>query len=449
LYLWYITRAMSSVRRWIVGLFGLLLAVQVQAATDTLDWRQFNGRERVSADITTWVVQVLHENVAAATGWEIYVEPGAKERVSTKFKDRSPGEALSRLLGNLSYALLPQTNGPSKLYVFRNSRSDATLQVKAAKKKKLIDETKPIENELIVKLKPGANIDDIAKALGAKVVGRLDDLNAYRLQFEDGASADAARKSLDANEKVESIENNYPISRPEQTAYLNQGSGAAMNLNVKPGDSNGKTIIGLIDTAVQRGGPMDAFLMGSESVAGEATPGTDYPTHGTAMLQALLLGAQAGVNGQATLDLSVYHVDAYGNNANTTTFQLAQAVIKAMEAGANSLNISSGGPVNSPMLEQVIQLALKNGINIYAAAGNEPTGQPVYPAAIPGVTGVGALGRDGTPAPFSNFGEHVDIYGPGTVPINFNNQPLWVSGTSPATAYEAGKIAVTKPAASK
>ena len=437
-------------KRLVLSLLALamleLFAARVAAATDSLDWRQFKGREQVSADIATWDVQALLENIAAATGWEIYVEPNTKHQVSTKFKDRPPGDALKLLLGDLSFALMPQTDGPSKLYVFRNSRSDATLQVRATKRKKSIDETKPIENELIVKVKPGANIDEIAKALGAKVVGRLDDLSAYRLQFEDGAAAEAARNKLDANPDVESIENNYPISRPEQSAYLNQGSGPPLNLNLKPGNSGGQKIVGLIDTAVQKwGGPLDAFLMASESVAGEATPGMDYPTHGTAMLETLLRGAQTGAGGGTTLDLKVYHVDAYGNNANTSTFQLAQALIKAIEAGANPINISSGGPVNSPILAQVVASAIKNGIDIYAAAGNEPTGLPVYPAAIPGVTGVGAMGRDGRPTGYSNYGEHVDIYGPGTVPISFRDQLQWISGTSGATAFEAGRSAATRP----
>lgn len=438
------------IRRAVLLMTVLLAVFHVEGATDALDWRQFNGRERVSADISTWDLQILLENVAAATGWDIYVEPDTKHRVSTKFKDRPPGEALDRLLGNLSFALVPQADGPNKLYVFRNSKSDATVQVKAAKKRKRIDETKPIDNELIVKLKPGANIDDIAKALGAKVVGRLEDLNAYRLQFENGAATDEARKNLDDNPDVDSIENNYPISRPEQTANLNQGSGPPLNLDIKPGNSGGQTIVGLIDTAVQRwGGPMDAFLMDATSVAGESTPGMDYPTHGTAMAETLLRGAQAASNGDTSLDLKILPVDIYGNNANTTTFQITEGLLRAIAAGANPINISSGGPINSPLLEQVVKSALANGINIFAAAGNEPTGQPVYPAAINGVTGVGALGRDGTPAPFSNFGEHVDIYGPGTVPISFNNQLQWVSGTSPATAYEAGKSAVAKPTASK
>lgn len=442
----YCAHVNSAGRFRIVALLLALLALcdGTRAATDSLDWRAVKGREQVSADISTWDLRTVLENIASASGWDIYVEPETRQAVSTKFKNRPPGEALKLLLGNLSFALLPQTNGPSKLYVFRNSRADATLQVKAAKKKKLIDESKPIENELIVKLKPGANIDEIAKALGAKVVGRLDKLNAYRLQFDDAAATEDARKSLESNSEVDGIENNYPISRPEQNAQLSQGSGPPLSLNIKPGNTGGQVVVGLIDTAVQKwGGPADAFLLPGESVAGEATPDPEYPTHGTAMLDALLNGASQCANGQP-VNLRVLPIDIYGNNANTSTFQIMQGLVRAIEGGANPINISSGGPVSSPLLDQIVTSALKNGISIYAAAGNEPTGAPVYPAAIPGVTGVGALGRDGKPAPFSNFGAFVDVYGPGTVPVNFNNRLLWVSGTSPATAFESGRDACSR-----
>ncbi len=437
--------------KWVCTLAVLLWSCRAPAATNSLDWRQIKGREQVSADIATWDLNTVLENIAAATGWDIYVEPNTKEKVSTKFKDRPAGDALKLLLGNLSFALLPQTNGPNKLYVFRNLKSDATLQVKAPRKKKLIDETKAIENELVAKLKPGENIDDLAKEWGAKVTGRLDKLNAYRLQFDDAAATEEARKKLESDPNVESIENNYPISRPEQSAQLSPGSGAPLNLNVTPGDSGGQTIVGLIDTVVQKwGGPADAFLMPGQSVAGEAHPGADYPTHGTAMAETILRGAADAARGQSTLDLKILNIDVYGDNPTTSTFQLTEGLIKAVEAGANPINMSLGSPMNSPLLNQAVTSALKNGVQIYAAAGNEPTGEPVYPAAIPGVNNVGALDpRTGQPAWYSNYGPSIDLWGPGTVPINFNNQLQWVTGTSPATAYESGKHAVQPASTTK
>jgi hypothetical protein len=50
---------------------------------------------------------------------------------------------------------------------------------------------------------------------------------------------------------------------------------------------------------------------------------------------------------------------------------------------------------------------------VVAAAGNDGTDRPFWPAALPSVIGVGATASDGTPAAFSNHGEWVDATAPG------------------------------------
>src|SRR6185295_15344753 len=119
--------------------------------------------------------------IASATGWRIYLEPGTKHTVSTKFSNLPPGEALRLLLGNLSFGLLPQTNAPPKLFVFRTSLQEATQLITPAGKKNATPAAKPIPNELIVTLKPGMKIDELAKRLGAKVAGSVEGLNTHRL----------------------------------------------------------------------------------------------------------------------------------------------------------------------------------------------------------------------------------------------------------------------------
>ena len=172
-------------------------------AADSLLWRQ--NENRVTAEISSWDLPTLLENVAAATGWQIYLEPDTKLSISTKFENRPPGDALRLLLGNLSFALLPQTNAPSQLLVFRTSRQEATQLVRPIAKRS--DPTaKPIPNELVVKLKPGAKIDELAKKLGAKVVGRADGLNTYRLSFDSAEATQAAREQLKGDPDVESVD---------------------------------------------------------------------------------------------------------------------------------------------------------------------------------------------------------------------------------------------------
>src|SRR5262245_48072508 len=178
-------------------------------AADPLTWR--SDRDQVDAEIESWPLPKVLEAISSATGWQIYVEPDTQYTVTSRFQQLKASEALRRLLGELNFALLPQTNGPARLFVFRDSVHAATQLIQVAKKAKTDSGNNPIANELIVRLKPGGkeSIEALAKRLGAKVVGRIDGLNAYRLQFEDGAAAQSARAELEKNDDVASVENNY------------------------------------------------------------------------------------------------------------------------------------------------------------------------------------------------------------------------------------------------
>src|SRR5260221_10616678 len=102
----------------------LAAALPSLCAAEGLEWRA--KPERVDADIKDWELPKLLEKVATATGWKIFLEPGTQHNVSTKFSNLPPGEALHLLLGDLSFALLPQPNSVPKLFVFRTSLQEAT-----------------------------------------------------------------------------------------------------------------------------------------------------------------------------------------------------------------------------------------------------------------------------------------------------------------------------------
>src|SRR4051812_48342009 len=97
-------------------------------ATDSLSWRT----NSVSADIQSVRLVPVLERVARGTGWKVFLEPGVGRTVSAKFTSQPPGEALRLLLGDLNYALVPETNGPSKLFVFRTAQQNATQLIRGA-----------------------------------------------------------------------------------------------------------------------------------------------------------------------------------------------------------------------------------------------------------------------------------------------------------------------------
>ncbi len=131
----------------------------------------------VTAEIDSMPLSKFLEYLSQITGWTVYVEPGTSHTVSAKFKQRPIGEAMRMLLGNLSYALVPQTNSPPKFLVFSTTMEEATQFVKPAKSDSTL--SKPIPDELIVTLKKGEKPGNLFESLGAKVIGYSDALNSY------------------------------------------------------------------------------------------------------------------------------------------------------------------------------------------------------------------------------------------------------------------------------
>jgi hypothetical protein len=412
----------------------LLTAAPVCAA-DTLNWE--TNRNRVSADIKSGKLLPLLEQIATVTGWHVFVEPGSSQAVSAKFNDLPPGEALHLLLGELNFALVPETNTSPKLFVFRTVMKNATQSVPPAKTAGSRSRGKLIPNELIVRLKPGAKIDELARALGAKVIGRIDSMNAYRLQFQDQAGAEAAQKELATNPDVSSVDNNYSIDRPPAPAGAQSSNlPPPPQLKLNPPPSSGRIVVGLVDTAVQPlGNGLDSFLLKPISVAGEAQPDPNSPTHGTSMAETMLRSLAAITKGSSSVQ--ILPVDVYGPSASTSTFDVASGIAAAVNNGANPINLSLGSDGDSAFLHSVIQEATAKNIVFIGAAGNQPVTTPFYPAAYPEVMAVTAVDQ-GQIASYANRGSFVSLGAPGTSVIYFGNQPYYVTGTSAAAAFTSG-----------
>jgi hypothetical protein len=402
------------------------------AASDSLTWR--THQNQVDAEIKKWDLPTLLENISTATGWEVYLEPGTSLTVSTKFKNLPPDEALRRLLGKVNYSRSFPSNAVGKLFVYRTDAQAATQLIRPDKKTTSLSKKYLIPNELIVRLKRGAkiNIDDLARLLGAKVVGRDDLLRAYRLQFADEAAANAARDLLNRNEEIASVDANYSVDRPAPVQMSSGNSGSGFSLNPKPLGS-GSLVVGLIDTAVQPQDGLGDYLLGQISVAGKANLSTEEPMHGTAMFETILqaMGESPG---------KVLPVDVYGSNGGTTSFEVAQGILQAINAGANPINLSLGGTGDSEFLHALIQAAYQKGILFVAAAGNEPGTALTLPAAYPEVLAVTATDPAGNIESYANTGPFVDITAPGTSTIVLNGRTWIMKGTSVSTARMTGLI---------
>ncbi|MDQ3260277.1 MAG: S8 family serine peptidase, partial [Pseudomonadota bacterium] len=93
--------------------------------------------------------------------------------------------------------------------------------------------------------------------------------------------------------------------------------------------------------------------------------------------------------------------------------RLPNASTTVPAAKADVINMSLGGAGPSATTQAVITDVRNAGVIIVAAAGNENTSNPSYPAAYDGVISVSAVGFDLKRAPYSNFGNTIDLAAPG------------------------------------
>jgi serine protease len=136
------------------------------------------------------------------------------------------------------------------------------------------------------------------------------------------------------------------------------------------------------------------------------------------------------------------------NNSNTTPPQRA-----------NIVNMSLGGTGSTQTMQDAVTDARNQGVVLFAAAGNENTSQPSFPAAYNGVISIAAVDINANRAPYSNFGPTIDLCAPGgnsAADLDHDGHPDGVLSTlmddstnpfSPIYAYYDGTSMATPHAA--
>lgn len=146
-------------------------------------------------------------------------------------------------------------------------------------------------------------------------------------------------------------------------------------------------------------------------------------THGTHVAGTILarvndgVGVSGGVKYGKLMPVRV--LGAFGG----TDFDIAEGVRFAARLAnvsgqlpskrAEVINMSLGGPGDSPLLREAIEDAVDAGVVVVVAAGNAGSAQPMYPAAYPNVIAVSSTNAGDALAFYSSFGDHVDVSAPG------------------------------------
>jgi subtilisin family serine protease len=132
--------------------------------------------------------------------------------------------------------------------------------------------------------------------------------------------------------------------------------------------------------------------------------------------------------------------------------ELADAIIDVIDAGARVINLSAAlqgpSPSGGRSLQEALDFALRRGVVVVAAAGNQATIGGSVITRHPWVISVVAYDRRGRPMDSSNLGASIGRCGLGApgeavTSLGVSSPPLTMGGTSAATPFVTGAVALT------
>jgi hypothetical protein len=205
-----------------------------------------------------------------------------------------------------------------------------------------------------------------------------------------------------------------------------------------PGCAPPARLVALIDTGVDPRHPALAGRIDRQEVLRGPGRRPARTAHGTAV--ALRLAAAAPAARIVVLD--AFHLGPNGEAADA--FDIAAALARAAEIGADIANVSVVGPANA-VVERLGGAAAEQGVMVVAAAGNDgPRAPPMHPAAYPWAIAVAAVDLRGRPWARSAAGPHIAFAAHG-VEVSLDppagRSPRRWSGTSFAAPLVAAALA--------
>jgi subtilisin family serine protease len=208
---------------------------------------------------------------------------------------------------------------------------------------------------------------------------------------------------------------------------------------VQPVASGKGVPVALIDTGVDG---RHSRLAGRITEGGDFTgKGVGADIHGT-----MLAGIIASVAGGASI-ISYKACQPHSPQdveARCWSASIARALDAAIVRGARVVNLSVGGPEDK-LVTRLVETAVRRGIAVVAAAGNDgPQGRPSYPAAQAEVIAVTAVDDRKQLYSGATRGAYIDLASPGVDILSTapGNRSLISSGTSFAAAHISGVAAL-------
>lgn len=336
-----------------------------------------------------------------------------------------------------------------------------------------------IGNELLVRYESSVSEREmliLAARSGARIVGSLPQLRLVQWRFAASAinEEEVERRAREVS-RLSGVAVATPSARVQLTAIKPNDPGYFYQPNVRQIRTNetwvaerGGPLVAVVDTGIEYDHPelKNRIQSGGKDYASGKTQPRDDHGHGSHV--AGIIAAQAnnntGIAGiawiskilpQRVFKMVLKEKDPVGSTADT-----AAAIIDSVAQGARVINLSLGayGKNAADIICPAVEQAVEDGAVVVAAAGNDTSSNPFYPAACPDVIAVASVNAANQRSDFTNHGPHVDLSAPGesiysTLVIGTGNGLIdcpmcspsgygYFSGTSMAAPHVSGVAAL-------
>jgi len=352
--------------------------------------------------------------------------------------DRIPGPV--RNLTRLAEIQVFPKGDPSRL----ETLSPVPPQTATVRQRQRI--TRFVQGEVLLRLKPGLSDEafrELLRRIGGTVIDSYAARGIYRIVVPDETDILKLVADLRRDALIDRAEPHYVYPLPPRGFIPQPDSVRAATLKRPDGETTSSPLA-ILDSGLAPRDELQGLVWAALDSTDPQRPLADSQGHGTQM--ALIGGGliqPTGITGESAA-VSLIPIRAFDDQGYASSLTLIRSVDYAVANGARVINMSWGSEDSSDFLAEAIAQGLDAQILMVAAVGNEPTGQPVYPAALPGVIGIAATGPDGGFWPESNSGEFVDLAAPGqaALPVGYGGPPGEYAGTSIASVFVARTLAL-------
>jgi thermitase len=307
----------------------------------------------------------------------------------------------------------------------------------------------PPPERLLVQFQPGTSLNDMAqvhKREGAKVETTLSQIGVQVVTIPQGQKG-SKMASYRTQKEVRYVEVDsvaQAVDVPNDPSFNVQWDMTKVQASQAWGITKGSqnVIIAILDTGIDVNHPdLAGKVVSSINFTDSSTAYANGQSHATHVAG---IAAAATNNGVGIAGLgrnsSLMNVKVLGDNGYGYYSWIAQGIIWAADHGADVINLSLGGSSASPTLQNAVNYAWNKGVVVVAAAGNNGSTVPFYPAAYTNCISVAATDYNDALASWSNHGSWVDVAAPGVSIYSCipGSQYGYMSGTSMASPHVAG-----------